>query len=228
LPDSIWQRLAAGLGVLLLIVVVGVFSTGLWDSAAPAMYERYISSPAPPVLTGSLLKAFVLLGVAASLLVFFWSALADYGYRIRAWLRTVPREPLNMLDIFDVHARLVEAWKRAVHLPVDALDKEFYDRLRQGVLTAWGRPARRYAPSLKAGKHLPLRRPIPREFWERHVVEDLSKWMEGKTWARTDPRLTTTVPLKGNRNRQRCYWDLAFDREEVHKLWPMPGSWLGR
>lgn len=224
MPERLWERLGAATGLLVWFLVVGVIYTGGWDQAIPPLYARYVDPAVPSELTGWPLKSFVLAGLTAALFAFYWPTINEWIDQARAFTRSLPAEPTDLLNIFEVHARLVEAWKRSLHASPDTLDRPLYDRLRQGSVTAWGRPSRRYAPTMK--EPWPLRKPISKEFWEKHVVDDLQYWMEEKSWMHMSQPRTVTKPIGGKRSRQRCYWDLAFDEDEVEKLWPLPRSWM--
>lgn len=94
-------------------------------------------------------------------------------------------EPTNAINIFDVFHRVQDAWKATPHSPPQAMHPMLYDRLRQGRLRCWGRPSRFYAPTMS--QPWPLRQPIPKEFWEKNLIEDVEHWLEHRGWRQGSP-----------------------------------------
>ena len=159
----------------------------------------------------------------------FWTGiflmLVGTGLFLRDWFgsfsRNIKTTPYNMTahDVFR-HILVNSKWASGKHDPdgmnplgsslLEQVDNQLREAANEGQIRVWGRQI--------TGSALPqVRVQIPKEYWQNAGFDPITCWMHlevsPKTWVR--------------RGAGTEYEDIAFNRHEVLKFWPV-ASWLRR
>lgn len=209
---SLWTSLmtAAFWGSAIILLVLPW--TDVWNEAIPALYRSMTRVAAPASLSEWPLKAVLGAAAIVALIAFHGGAILE------VLLFRLPTEPPKGANLFQLIEAAKHDWLRGGFGTPEALLTKVYDRLQTGDLSCWGRRSRGYPAVVQ--RPWPARRCIRPRFWRRNTIEDLDYWLDHQQRHRVGvPERTVTRPARRWLRFQTIYYfDLAFDADEIRKI----------